>query len=71
MYLLRLLFVRLGLDQPERHHQLRLLASSASLPVDDNDANGKKASLDYLYDAFAKEPLNWASEAGHTGFGWP
>ena len=32
MYLLRLLLVRLGIDQPERHHQLRLLASSASLP---------------------------------------
>ena len=52
MYLLRLLFVRLGLDQPGRHHQLRLLASSASLPVDD-DTNGKEASLNYLYDAFA------------------
>lgn len=53
MYLLRLLFVRLGLDQPERHHQLRLLASSASLPVDENDASGKEVSLNYLYDAFA------------------
>lgn len=53
MYLLRLLFVRLGLDQPERHHQLRLLASSASLPVDEEDARGKEASLNYLYDAFA------------------
>ena len=53
MYLLRLLFVRLGLDQPEHHHQLRLLASSASLPVDENDASGKEASLNYLYDAFA------------------
>jgi len=50
MYLLRLLMVRLGLDQPERHHQLRLLASSASLP-----ANGDRAeeSLDFLRDAFA------------------
>ena len=53
MYLLRLLFVRLGLDQPGRHHQLHLLASSASLPVDEKDTNGKEASLNYLYDAFA------------------
>lgn len=53
MYLLRLLFVRLGLDRPEHHHQLRLLASSASLPVDEKDVNGKEASLNYLYDAFA------------------
>ena len=51
MYLLRLLFVRLGLDRPEHHHQLRLLASSASLPVDENDH--KEKSLNYLYDAFA------------------
>ena len=50
MYLLRLLMVRLGIDQPDRHQQLRLLASSASLP-----AEGQKAelSLDYLRDAFA------------------
>lgn len=50
IYLLRLLLVRLGLDQPKRHHQLRLLASSASLPVSDD---AREASLDYLYDAFA------------------
>lgn len=51
MYLLRLLFVRLGLDQPEGHRQLRLLASSASLPVaEDKD---REKSLNYLYDAFA------------------
>lgn len=50
MYLLRLLLVRLGLDQPERHRQLRLLASSASLPA---EAEGAEASFDYLRDAFA------------------
>lgn len=50
IYLLRLLLVRLGLDQPERHHQLRLLASSASLPT---DAPGERDSLSYLRDAFA------------------
>ena len=50
MYLLRLLLVRLGLDQPERHRQLRLLASSASLPA---EGEGAEASFDYLRDAFA------------------
>ena len=50
MYLLRLLLVRLGLDQPERHHQLRLLASSASLPA---EGEGAESSFDYLRDAFA------------------
>ena len=50
MYLLRLLLVRLGLDQPGSHHQLRLLASSASLP-----ATGvlSENSVDFLRDAFA------------------
>jgi hypothetical protein len=50
MYLLRLLMVRLGIDQPERHQQLRLLASSASLPA---KGDGAEESLDYLRDAFA------------------
>jgi DEAD/DEAH box helicase domain-containing protein len=50
IYLLRLLLVRLGLDQPERHHQLRLLASSASLPT---DQPSDQDSLTYLHDAFA------------------
>jgi DEAD/DEAH box helicase domain-containing protein len=49
-YLLRLLLVRLGLDDPKRHHQLRLLASSASLP---NHGEKGEKSLDYLRDAFA------------------
>ena len=50
MYLLRLLLVRLGIDQRERHHQLRLLASSASLPV---SGELSENSLDFLRDAFA------------------
>lgn len=50
MYLLRLLLVRLGLNQPERHRQLRLLVSSASLPA---EGEGAEASFDYLRDAFA------------------
>ena len=49
-YLLRLLLVKLGLNDPTRHHQLRLLASSASLP---NQGEKGERSLDYLRDAFA------------------
>lgn len=65
MYLLRLLLVRLGLDQPERHHQLRLLASSASLPA---EGEGAEASFDYLRDAFADFglPLDSSREAWKT-----
>jgi DEAD/DEAH box helicase domain-containing protein len=58
LYLLRLLLVRLGLDRKERHHQLRLLASSASLPA---DGDAVEASLDYLRDAFADFGLPWES----------
>ena len=39
MYLLRLLLVRLGLDQPKQHKQLQLLASSASLPSEGQGPN--------------------------------
>ena len=59
MYLLRLLLVRLGLDQPERHKQLRLLASSASLP---SKGDGAEQSLDYLRDAFADFGLPLGSD---------
>lgn len=58
IYLLRLLLVRLGLDQPGRHKQLRLLASSASLPVSDD---AREASLEYLYDAFADFGLSFGA----------
>ena len=62
MYLLRLLLVRLGLDLPDRHRQLRLLASSASLPA---EGDGAEASFDYLRDAFADFglPLDSGREA--------
>jgi ATP-dependent helicase YprA (DUF1998 family) len=62
MYLLRLLLVRLGLDQPERHKQLRLLASSASLP---SKGDGAEQSLDYLRDAFADFGLPLGSQREH------
>lgn len=47
--LLRSLFARLGLDQPEHRHKLRVLASSASLPVEGSTA---EASVRYLFDFF-------------------
>lgn len=48
-YLLRVLLDRLGLTAPEHRHKLRVLASSASLPIDGDE---REASLQYLYDAF-------------------
>ena len=47
--LLRSMIERLGLDRPEHRHKLRILASSASLPVD--GAEGDR-SAKYLYDFF-------------------
>ncbi len=48
-YLLRTLLHRLGLTDPAHRHKLRVLASSASLPV---KGEGASASLQYLYDFF-------------------
>jgi DEAD/DEAH box helicase domain-containing protein len=47
--LLRMLVNRLGLGQPGHRHKLRVLASSASLPV---TGSGGPASLRYLWDFF-------------------
>lgn len=57
--LLRMLVSRLGLDQPEHRHKLRVLASSASLPVDGEEA---EASLTYLWDFFGD--MGTFSESG-------
>ncbi|WP_102959330.1 DEAD/DEAH box helicase [Mangrovicella endophytica] len=48
--LVRILLQRLGLDDPKHRHKLRILASSASLPVDE-DAVAER-SLKYLTDMF-------------------
>lgn len=48
-FLLRLLLHRLGLDAPEHRHKLRILASSASLPM---EGDKRKESLKYLYDMY-------------------
>ncbi|WP_322884485.1 DEAD/DEAH box helicase (plasmid) [Sinorhizobium medicae] len=47
--LLKVLLERLGLLQPEHAHKLRILASSASLPMDDENA---AASIAYLRNMF-------------------
>jgi len=50
--LLKMLVNRLGLDRPAHRHKLRILASSASLPVDGKEA---EASLRYLWDFFGDQ----------------
>jgi ATP-dependent helicase YprA (DUF1998 family) len=69
-YLLRLLFHRLGLSDPGHRHKVRILASSASLPVDGEEG---RRSLSYLWDMFgsygtwtpqrhrATEPSEWST----------
>lgn len=47
--LIRVLIDRLGLSKPEHAHKLRILASSASLPMDDKNAT---SSLKYLKNMF-------------------
>lgn len=69
--LLRMLFRRLGLDDPRHRHKLRVLASSASLPVEGQEG---EASMRFLWDMFgaagthadvgatgAKGPRDWRS----------
>jgi Lhr-like helicase len=49
-FLIKSLLQRLGLDKPELMHKLRILASSASLPL---DGENEAYSLRYLRDLFA------------------
>lgn len=60
--LIRALVQRLGLDRPEHSHKLRILASSASLPLDGEE--GSK-SLKYLHDFFG--PFGTSKGAGDAG----
>jgi DEAD/DEAH box helicase domain-containing protein len=48
-YLLRFLLSRLGLDKPNNRHKLRILCSSASLPV---EGAGLSQSIEYLWGFF-------------------
>jgi DEAD/DEAH box helicase domain-containing protein len=64
-YLLRLLLERLGLTRPELRHKLRILASSASLPMDGEE---RDKSLGYLWGMFGHHGTYPApGSAGHTG----
>ena len=53
-YMLRMLLSQLGLSAPENHHKLRILCSSASLPV---DGGAREQSLDYLWGLFGNAGL--------------
>lgn len=61
-YLLRSLLYRLGLHRPELRHKLRVLASSASLPV---GGEGERESLDYLWDMFGTNGT-WGVDGSHA-----
>ncbi|MGG5890715.1 DEAD/DEAH box helicase [Falsiroseomonas sp. HC035] len=64
--LVRALLNRLGLDQPAHRHKLRVLASSASLPVEGEDGS---RSLKYLHDFFG--PFGTFSRPGSEGASGP
>ena len=53
-FLLRLLFHRLGLTDPAHQHKLRILASSASLPM---QGKTRDDSLEYLWNAFGRHGM--------------
>ena len=53
--LLRLLLEHLGLTQPANKHKLRILASSASLPIEGKE---REDSLSYLWDMFGSHGLH-------------
>ncbi len=64
-YLLRMLLSELGLTRPEHQHKLRILCSSASLPL---EGKAGQQSLDYLWGLFGTTGIgdsatrqDWAS----------
>lgn len=59
--LLRMLVSRLGLDEPGHRHKLRILASSASLPM---EGPGAAASIKYLWDFFGEQGTHDSTGAG-------
>lgn len=60
--LMRLLITRLGLDRPELRHKLRILSSSASLPLEGTE---REQSLKYLFDFFG--PFGTHSAGAENG----
>jgi hypothetical protein len=63
-YLLRMLLSALGLDDPSNRHKLRILCSSASLPVEGSD---REQSLDYLWGLFGDAGLPAGATREHWG----
>ncbi|UMR31989.1 DEAD/DEAH box helicase [Massilia sp. MB5] len=61
-FLIKTLVERLGLDQPQHQYKLRILASSASLPMDGDDGDQSRT---YLRDLFA--PFGTSTAAGDPG----
>lgn len=61
-FLIKSLIQRLGLDDPDHRHKLRVLASSASLPMDGEPGIQSRR---YLRDLFA--PFGTSAKAGETG----
>ncbi len=61
-FLIKSLLARLGLDNPEHRHKLRILASSASLPMDEERG---EQSRRYLRDLFA--PFGTFASAADEG----
>lgn len=61
-FLIKTLIQRLGLDQPQHRYKLRILASSASLPMTDDDG---EQSRTYLRDLFA--PFGTCKNANDPG----
>lgn len=58
-YLIKSFLNKLGLSNPRHAHKLRILCSSASLPLDDVN---KQSSLDYLQGFFGKFGLGGSSD---------
>jgi Lhr-like helicase len=58
--LLRILLERLGLTHPDHAHKLRILSSSASLPIDEENS---EASIQYLMNMFGTAGTAGAEDA--------
>src|SRR5262249_15398609 len=64
-YLLRLLIAPVGLDRAEQRHNLRVLASSASLPAAPPEE--AERSADYLWDMFGRFGLSADVDSEQVG----
>lgn len=61
--LLRVLLEKLGLNDPANAHKLRILSSSASLPMDEKNA---PSSIDYLLSMFGAAGIDPAADAAKS-----